>query len=85
MRPIGKCCVQIYAEITSLRSGGVRQIAEADYLFNGLGDKAGQLTRLAPSADTEIKERISASTPSYTTDSIGDTFKLGRVFASFYY
>ena len=55
------------AEVTGLRSGGVKQMAWADYLFHDLGDKADRLTCLAPSTDEEIKEKISASTSSYTT------------------
>ena len=43
------------------------------------------MTRLAPSKDAEIKERISASTSSYTTELIEDTFRLGTVFKSFHY
>jgi len=42
-------------------------MAWANYLFNDLGDKADRLTRLAPSTDAEIKEKISASTSPYTT------------------
>ena len=79
------CHFHICAEITDLRSGGVKQMAWADYLFIGLGDKADRLTRLAPSTDAEIKERISALKPSYTTDSVEDTFRPGTVFESFHY
>ena len=68
------CHFHICIEIISLRSERVRQIAWVDYLFNGLGDKADRLTRLAPSIDVEIKKRISASMP-YTTDSMEDTFR----------
>jgi len=41
--------------ITGLRSGGFKQMARANYLFNGLGDKADRLTCLAPSRDAGIK------------------------------
>ena len=34
------CYFNICVETTGLRSGGVRQMAWANYLFNGLGDKA---------------------------------------------
>jgi len=68
------CHFHICAEITDLRSGGFKQMAWANYLFNGLGDKADRLTRLAPSTDAEIRERISASTSSYTTESAEDIF-----------
>jgi len=57
----------------------------ADYLFSCLGDETDRLTRLALSTDAEIKERINASTPSYTIDSIEDTFRPGTVFESFQY
>ena len=60
-------------------------MAWADCLFNSLGDKAIQLTRHAPRTDAKIKERISASTSSYTTESAEDTFKLGTVFERFHY
>jgi len=42
-------------------------MAWVNYLYNGLGDKADQLTRLALSTNVEIKERISVSTSTYTT------------------
>jgi len=48
------CYFHVCAEITGLRSRGVRQMAWADYLFNGLGDKAYRLTRQAQSIDAEI-------------------------------
>ena len=60
-------------------------MAWADYLFNGLGDKADRLTRLAPGTDAEIEERISASTSSYTTKSVEDTFRPETVFESFHH
>ena len=75
----------ICAKFIGLRSGGVKQRAWAYYLFNGLGDKADRLTHLAPSTDAKIKERISASTSSYITESAKDTFRLGTVFESFHY
>ena len=74
------CHFHIYAEITGWRSEGVKQMAWANYLFNGLGDKGDKLTRLAPNNDAEIEERINASTSSYTTKSVEDTFRLGTVF-----
>jgi len=60
-------------------------MAWANYIFNSLGDKTDQLTRLAPSMDAEIKERINASTSSYTTKLTVDTFRPGIVFKSFCY
>ena len=56
----------------------------ANYLFPG-GNKTSLVTRLAPSTDEEITERISASTSSYTTESNEDTFKLDVVFDSFHH
>ena len=79
------CHFHICSEITSWRSEGVKQIAWADYLFNGLGDKVDRLTHLAQSTNAEIEERISASTSSYTTESAEDTFRLGTVFESFHH
>jgi len=57
----------------------------ADYLFNNLGDKVDRLTRLTSSKDAEIKEKISASTSSYTTELAEDTFRPGTFFKSFHY
>jgi len=87
MRQIGKCCVTstFALELTGLRFERVKQMACADYLSNGLGDKANQLTRLVPSIYTEIKERISASTSSYITESVEDTFRPGIVFKNFHH
>ena len=87
MRQIGKCCVTstFALELTGLRFERVKQMACADYLYNSLGDKANQLTRLTPSTDAEIKERISASTSSCTTELVEDTFRLSIVFESFHH
>ena len=60
-------------------------MAWANYLFNGLWDKADRLTRLVPSTDVEIEERVGASTSSYTTESAEDTFRSGTVFESFHH
>jgi len=57
----------------------------ASYLFNDLNDKNVQVTRLAPSTDRKIAERISASTSSYTTESNEDTFKPDTIFESFHH
>ena len=48
-------------------------------------NKTDPMTRLAPSTDEEIIERISASTNSYTTESKEDTFKLDTIFESFHH
>ena len=45
------CHFHICAETTSLRSGRVRQMAWASYLFNSLEDKTNQLIHLVPSTD----------------------------------
>jgi len=79
------CRFHIFTKITGWTSGGVKKMAWANYLFNGLGDKADRLTHLAPSTDVEIKERISTSMSSYTTESVEGTFRLGTVFKSFYH
>jgi len=60
-------------------------MAWTDYFFNGLGDKANRLTRLAPSTNAEIKERISESMSSYTTESAENTFRPSTAFESFHY
>jgi len=51
----------------------------ANYLFPEV-NKTDLMTRLAPSIDEEIIERISASTSSYTAESNQDTFKLDAIF-----
>jgi len=79
------CRFHIFTKITVWRSGGVKQMAWAKYLFNGLGDKVDRLTHLAPSTDVEIEGRISTSMSSYTTESVEGTFRLGTVFKSFYH
>ena len=48
-------------------------------------NKATLTSRLAPSTDEEIFERISASTSSYTIESNEDTFKPNTVFESFHH
>jgi len=50
------CHFHICAEIIGLRFRGVKQMAWANYIFNGLGDKADRLTHLAPSMDAEIRK-----------------------------
>jgi len=60
-------------------------MAWADYLFNSLGDKVDRLTRLAPSTDAEIEERVCTSMFSYTTKLVEDTFRLVTVFESFHH
>jgi len=56
----------------------------ANYLFPGVNN-ADLMTRLAPSTDEKITERISASTGSYTIESNEDTFKPDTVFESFHH
>ena len=56
----------------------------ANYMFPGV-NKSSPVTRLAPSTDEKVFERISASTNSYTTESNEDTFKLDTVFESFHH
>ena len=60
-------------------------MAWANYLFEGLRDKIGQVSRLALSTDAEIEKRIKASASSYTMESNEDTFKPDTVFESFRY
>jgi len=43
------------------------------------------MSRLAPSTNEEIFERISASTSSYTTESNEGTFKPNMIFESFHH
>ena len=58
MIPIGKCHFHICAQITRLRARGIKQMSWVSYLFKGLGNKIGPVSRRAASTDEEIKERI---------------------------
>ena len=55
-----------------------------NYLFPRV-NKTDLMTRLAPSADEEIIERISASTSSYIIRSNEDTFEPDTIFKSFHH
>jgi len=57
----------------------------ASYLFYSLNNKTSPITRLTPSTDEKIKEWISASTSSYTTESNVDTFKPDVLSESFHH
>jgi len=69
----------ICGQLTGWRSGGVKQISWANFLFPGV-NKTDSMTWLALSTDEEIIERINASTSSYTTESNDDTFKSDTIF-----
>ena len=71
--------------MTSWRARGVKQLSWASYLFNGVNQKDHPVTRLAPSSDEEIADRIKASVDSYTTESNEDTFEPDMVFESFHH
>ena len=60
-------------------------MAQANFLFNGLGDKADRLTHLDLCTDMKIEERISASTSSCTKKLAEDTFRPGIIFESFHH
>ena len=79
------CHFHICAQTIGWRSGGIRQMAWVSYLFNGLNEKTGLVTRLAPISDEEIEERISVSTSSYITKSNKVTFKSDVVFENFHH
>ena len=49
------CHFHIYGQVTRWRSGGIKQMSWANYLFPGV-NKANLMTRLAPSTDEEIFE-----------------------------
>jgi len=78
------CHFHICGQVTRWRSGGIKQMSWATYLFPGV-NKANPMTRLAPSTNEEIFKRISASTSSYITESNEDTFKPDTVFESFHH
>jgi len=74
----------ICGQVTVWRSGGIKQMSWATYLFLRV-NKANLMTQLAPSTDEEIFERINASTSSYTTESNEDTFNPDTAFESFHH
>jgi len=78
------CHFHICGQVTEWRSGGVKQMSWANYLFPRV-NKTDPMTWLAPSTNEEIIERISASTSSYTIESNEDTFKLDMIFESFHH
>jgi len=78
------CHLHICGQVTGWRSGGIKQISWANYLFPGV-NKANPMARLVPSTDNKIFKMISSFTSSYTTESSEDTFKPDTVFESFYY
>ena len=55
------CHFHICGQITSWRMRGVKQLSWASYLFNGVNQKDCPVTRLAPSSDEEIADRIKVS------------------------
>jgi len=77
------CHFHICGQVTGWRSGGVKKMSCANYLFLGV-NKADPMTRLAPSINEEIIKRISVCTSSYITESNEDTFKLDTVFERFH-
>ena len=64
---------------------GVKQMSWANYLFCGLREKSGLVSRLTASTDTEIIGRIFESVTSNTTESIEDTFKPDTIFDTFHH
>ena len=78
------CHFHIYGQVTGWRSGGIKQMSWANYLFPRV-NKTNPMTRLAPSTDEEIFEKISASTSSYTIEFNEDTFKPDSIFNSFHH
>ena len=54
------CHFHICGQVTGWRSRGVKQMSWANYMFPG-ESKIDPMTRLSPSTDEEIIERISAS------------------------
>ena len=76
------CHFHICAQTTGLRDVGIKKMSWASYLFQVLGAKIGPVSRLTPSTDAEIEERIDASASSHTTESNEDTFNPDMVFES---
>ena len=77
--PLSHLCRDHWVEIQRGQTNGLGELS------NNLGDKAGRLSRLAPSMDAEIKERIDTSTSLYTIESNENTFRPGTVFESFHH
>jgi len=71
--------------VTGWRSGRVKQMSYANYLFCGVEEKSGLVSQLMASTDTEIIERISESVTSYTIESNENTIKHDTVFDSFHH
>jgi len=71
--------------VTGWRSGGVKQMSWANYLFGGLEKILSSVSRLTTSTYSEIAERVSESMTSYITESNEDTFKTDTIFNSFHY
>ena len=69
------CHFHTCTQTIGLRSEGIRQMAWASYLFQGLSDKTDPVSHLAPSTDAEIEEKIDASVSSCTSESNEDIFQ----------
>jgi len=80
------CHFHICGQITKWRSQGVTYLSWASYLFNNVNTKDHLITRLAPSSDREIEDRIDqAPEKFYTTESNEDGFDPDLVFESFHH
>ena len=69
------CHFYICGQVTRWRSGGIKQMSWANYLFSWVNN-TDPMTRLAPNTDEEIFERINASTSSL----IGKKSRTKRVY-----
>ena len=80
------CHFYICGQTTAWRSGGVKQLSWADYLFNNVSNKDLPVIRLAPSSGGEVEDRIDAASDKfYTTESNEDGFDPDLVFESFHH
>ena len=60
-------------------------MSRVNYLFLGLDDKTGHVSRRAASSDQETNDRIAQSGSSYIAESDKDAFKARTIFGSFHY
>ena len=70
------CHFHICAQVTRFKTGGVKRMTWANYLFDSLDEKSGSISQLVTSKDAEIAERISKSMTSYVTESNEDSNRI---------
>ena len=80
------CHFHICGQVTAWRSGGIKQLSWANYLFNNVSKKDHSITRLASSSDQEIDDMVTQAPEGfYTTDSNEDGFEPDTLFESYHH